>query len=420
MRHLLLQEGLQEAADPAQANVLIVNTCGFIADARDESIQELGKLSKLKTKSQILIAAGCLAQRYGETLVQSVPGLDGVLGTRSWMDIASLVRHQQRGRGHVSCQITRGQTYPEFPRYVPQYAVQGGSAYLKIADGCRHACSFCAIPLIKGSTRSRPMSVILEDAVRLQALGVKELVLIAQDSTDYGTDLGLKDGLPQLLDGLVKVCPEIHWIRIMYAYPGLISKKLIDRISRLDQIVPYIDLPLQHANRKILRSMKRPFETERVYRTIADLRAAIPHIAIRSTFIVGYPGESEEQFSELLDFIRTVKFDRVGAFAYSFEKGTPGEKLGDPVPWEVKQDRLGRLLEVQQPISLALNQQWVGRTLDMLVEGNQSGLVVGRSYRDAPEIDGLVLARGDHPVGQMCQVQITGAMEYDLTGFVKK
>ena len=417
--HQLKSEGFQEVSNHKKADVIIVNTCGFIADARDESIREIKRLSKNKSKQQMLIAAGCLSQRYGKELIQQVTGINGVLGTQSWMHMVELITRLQATQDKI-LQVSHASSYPVYPADVPQYAIQGGSAYLKIADGCRHTCSFCAIPLIKGISRSRPIKAILDDAEHLQGKGIKELILIAQDSTDYGSDLGFKDGLPQLLDALVLGCPDIPWIRIMYAYPGLITSKLIDRIARNRQIIPYIDIPLQHANVSILRSMKRPHDIEWIYRTITNLRASVPNIAIRSTFIVGYPGESEADFSELLEFIQTIRFDRVGAFLYSCEEGTPAESLGDPISSDIKQDRLNRLMEVQQSISLALNQQWVGKTLDVLVEGKQSGFLIGRSFRDAPEIDGLILAQGDYPVGQICKVQITGAMEYDLTGFVKK
>jgi ribosomal protein S12 methylthiotransferase len=295
-------------------------------------------------------------------------------------------------------------------------AVQGASAYLKIADGCRRPCAFCAIPQIKGPAVSRPPEAIWAEARRLVDQGVRELILIAQDTTDYGHDLGMRDGLPTLITGLVQRVPEAKWIRIMYAYPGAVSDRLIEAMARYPQVAHYLDIPLQHGHPAVLRRMRRPANVEWVYRTFEKLRRAVPDIAIRTTFIVGYPGETEEEFEALLRFVRDLEFDRVGCFTYSYEPETPSARHPGHLPEEVKQERYERLMAAQQPISLRKNQALVGRILEVLIEGVGDGLSVGRTYRDAPEIDGLVLVEGEWPVGQFLPVRITGAMTYDLIG----
>jgi len=299
---------------------------------------------------------------------------------------------------------------------VQRVSVQGASAYLKIADGCSRQCAFCAIPLIKGPTVSRPIESILAEAGSLQERGVREIVLIAQNTTDYGHDLGLKNGLAHLLIELTAAVPQIDWIRVMYAYPGFVTDELIEVMATHKQIVPYLDMPLQHAHRSVLRRMRRPTNIGWVYKTLGKMRKAVPDLALRSTFIVGYPGETEEEFHTLLDFIEEIRFDKIGAFKFSFEPGTASEALGDSIPGEVKEERLKRLMEKQQQISLAHNQAFVGRNLDVLVEGAGQGISIGRSYRDAPEVDGLVLVKGEIPAGKIITVRINNAMVYDLSG----
>lgn len=418
MAQLLQRDGYRAVRSPERADVLIVNTCGFIGPARDESLEVLRQIAAVKRTDQVLIAAGCLTQRYGMEVARQVPGVDGILGTRRWMDILQVVRQLRRG------------PHPEPLYHLPDEAVTvgtdeqqtlrasvaGASAYLKIADGCRRPCAFCAIPLIKGTAVSRPMEAVLDEARRLRDAGVRELILIAQDTTDYGHDLGLRDGLAALLERLTAAVPDMDWIRIMYAFPGYVTDRLIEVMATHSQILPYLDIPLQHAHPETLKRMRRPANVEAVQRTLAKMRAAMPNLAIRTTFIVGYPGETEEEFQTLLDFVDEMRFDRVGTFQYSFETGTPAEPLGDPIPPEVKEARYQRLMEHQQAISLQINQSFLGRTLDVLIEGYGNGLSAGRSYRDAPEIDGLVLVEGRLEVGRILPVKITGAMAYDLTG----
>jgi ribosomal protein S12 methylthiotransferase len=432
MAQLLNGSGYYAMSDPDQADVLIVNTCGFIGPAKDESLQVLSELSTSKKPGQILIAAGCLTQRYGVEIARKVPGIDGILGTRRWMDIVDVVSR------------LRSSPHPEPVYHLPdaatvgvdekgtlRVALQGGSAYIKVADGCRRPCAFCAIPLIKGTAVSRPLDAILHEARALRDQGVREIILIAQDTTDYGHDLGVKNGLANLLESLVSAVPDVDWLRVMYAYPGYVTDRLIEVMASHKQILPYLDMPLQHAHPSTLRRMRRPANVEWVHRTLEKMRKAMPDLALRTTFIVGYPGETDEEFNTLLDFIEDIRFDRVGAFQFSFEPGTTSEPLGDPVPGEVKQARWEQLMELQQGISLDINHAYVGRSLDVLVEGrgaleSEDGTSVdaepislGRSYRDAPEIDGLVMVEGDLPVGEIFPVRITGALPYDLTGNVE-
>jgi ribosomal protein S12 methylthiotransferase len=432
MAQVLEQNGMRGVGDPRSAEVLIVNTCGFINAAKEESVNALRDLVDGKRKDQMVIAAGCLSQRYGENLVQEVPGLDGVIGTRRWMDVFDLVS-RLRTRKHPEPLYhlpTDAKVVGLDERGVLRASVQGASAYLKIADGCRRPCAFCAIPKIKGTAVSRPIESITAEAVRLQAQGVKELLLIAQDTTDYGYDLGMKDGLAQLLESIVAAAPQIPWIRIMYAYPGYVTDQLIDTMARHKQILPYLDMPLQHGHRDTLLRMKRPAKVEWVYETLDKMRKTIPDLSVRTTFIVGYPGETDEEFEGLLKFVKDLQFDRVGAFQYSYEIGTPSAALPNHVPDAVKQERYDRLMELQQGISLARNQALVGKTLDILVEGHGVGededgnptdgaLSLGRSYRDAPEIDGYVIVEGELPVGEIVPVQITGATTYDLIATVQ-
>jgi ribosomal protein S12 methylthiotransferase len=416
MAQLLQRDGYRPVKNLHKADVLIVNTCGFIALARDESYAVLRELAGQKRSGQLLIAAGCLTQRYGAQVAQQVPGVDGILGTRRWMDIIDLV-------GEL-----RASQHPEPIYHLPDDALgmgteerntlraslAGRSAYLKIADGCRRPCAFCAIPLIKGMTVSRPKAVILEEARQLRDMGTREIILIAQDTTDYGHDLGVKDGLSDLLEGLVNAVPDIDWIRILYAYPGYVTDRLIDVMASHPQILPYLDMPLQHAHPATLKRMRRPANMDWVHVTISKMRRALPDLAIRTTFIVGYPGETEEEFETLLEFVQETRFDRVGTFQFSFEPGTASESLGDPVPPEIKEYRYDRLMSMQQSISLQINQALVGKQMDVLIEGRKKGFSVGRSYRDAPEIDGVILVEGNLPIGEIVPVRVTGAMAYDL------
>jgi len=302
------------------------------------------------------------------------------------------------------------------PDATPRPGVVAGSAYLKISDGCNAPCAFCSIPTFKGKLRSRPFEGIVNEAQSLAASGAQELIIIAQDSTDYGRDRGETNRLPALMSAICERAPGLRWLRLMYAYPGHVSDELIEVMARQRQIVPYLDMPLQHGHPDTLSRMRRPSSTAWVTKTVGKLRSALPDLALRSTFIVGFPGETEAEFQGLLDFVREVQFDKLGAFTFSAEPGTPAFAMPNQVPTEVKEERRQRLLEAQQPISLARNQAQVGRVLDVLIEGFDNGYSVGRSYRDAPEVDGLVLVPGAHRVGAMLPARINSALEYDLVG----
>ncbi len=418
--HLLHQAGYEATTEPESAQLLIVNTCGFIDKAKEESFAALRELTELKQPGQFLIAAGCLSQRYGCELVTKVPGLDGVIGTRRWMEITTLVQNlhsKDHPRGKPV--VMTGNPLREIAELI-RGALQEASAYLKIADGCSAPCAFCTIPAIKGPARSRPLEAILAEAQQLVGRGAKEIILIAQDTTAYGHDHGERDALPILMEAILTAAPDLQWLRLMYAYPQHVTPRLIEMMARHSRICHYLDIPLQHGHPEVLRRMNRPHDVDEVRRLVADLREAMPDIALRTSFIVGYPGETEEEFSALLDFVAEMAFDRVGVFTYSPEEGTRAIELPSQVPTKVKEERYARLMELQQAISLARNQQMVGRVLEVLVEGQGEGLSVGRSYRDAPEIDGLVIVEGELPIGEIVPVRITGAMEYDLMGEKEK
>ncbi len=418
MAALLMKAGYAPVEKPSQAGVLIVNTCGFIKPARDESIFELRKLARKKRRGQFLIAAGCLTERYREEVAAQVPGVDGIIGTRRWMDILEVVQQLRTAPPKTLYHLPDAPTVGTDERGVLRVSRQGPSAYLKIADGCRRPCAYCSIPLIKGTAVSRPPEVIAREARLLQDSGLQELILIAQDTTDYGHDLGMRDGLAELIEQITAAAPRLPWLRILYAYPGYVTDRLIDLMATHPQVLHYLDMPLQHAHPETLKRMRRPANVEWVHRTLEKMRTAMPDLALRTTFIVGYPGETEEEFQALLDFIAEVKFDRVGVFPFSFEPGTTSEPLGDPIPAEVKQARAARVMQLQESISLARNQALVGKTLPVLVEEIRNGVAVGRSYRDAPEIDGLVYAEGSAKPGEIVPVMVSGAMVHDLMGSV--
>jgi len=420
MAQVLAVAGYRASEEAAGADVLIVNTCGFIGPAKEESISVLRDLAKDKSDKQLLIAAGCMSQRYGEEMRTWVPALDGVIGTRRWMDIVELIaRLRERDDREPLYHLPEdARTVGTDEHGVPRVSRQGGSAYLKVADGCRRPCAFCAIPLIKGKAVSRPVESIVAEARTLEKQGVHEIILIAQDTTDYGHDVGERDGLALLLEAIAKGAPGIDWLRVMYAFPGCVSTRLIDTMASLPQVLHYLDIPLQHGHPDTLKRMRRPADIDWVRRTIGKMRDRMPDLAIRSTFIVGYPGETAAEFKALMKFIEEMEFDRVGVFTYSYEPGTKSADLNDSVPQKVKEERRDRVMALQQGISLRKNQACVGKTLKILVEGEGDGVSVGRSYRDAPEVDGLVVVDGKLPVGQMVDVSITGAMPYDLSATV--
>jgi ribosomal protein S12 methylthiotransferase len=450
MDGILAGEGHTPAAEPADADVIIVNTCSFIAAARDETLGVLQELGVQKRPGQRLIAAGCMAQSHGG-LVGGVPGVDGVLSTQQWMRIGELVRAQEpevgaadRRRMLIPLALASAPPQAALPPSpapsIPLSADQaqpGGyadwrtaqirrtrsapSAYLKISDGCNLRCAFCTIPSFKGDMASKAVGAILAEAQELAARGVREIVLVAQHLTDFGRDLRMKDGLASLLDEICQVLPPNVWLRLMYAYPHGISERLIQVMAARPQIVKYLDMPLQHAHPDTLRRMRRPPDTDRTRAIIRDLRAAMPDIAMRSTFIVGFPGETSAEFQALLAFLAEARLDRVGAFRYSQEPGTHAATLPGQVRPQVIEKRWHELMRLQQEISRERSQRWLGRTIDVLVEGHGSAddgrpLAVGRSFRDAPEVDGQVFVWGSPPLGEQVTVRVTRATDYDLWG----
>jgi ribosomal protein S12 methylthiotransferase len=421
MATLLNRASYRAVEQPNDAGIIVVNTCGFIESARQESLAALKELAANKQSDQLLIAAGCLSQRFGPALVQEIDGLDGVIGTRRWMDIVRFV-HQlnRRKRTHTLYHLPdEAQTVGRDERNVMRAAVNGASAYLKIADGCRRPCAFCAIPQIKGTLVSRPLKKILAEVQKLQDFGVKEIIIISQDTSDYGHDLGIKNGLSNLLNEIVTSAPAIEWIRIMYTYPGYVTDELIESMATHEQILPYLDMPLQHAHRETLKRMRRPANIDWIYRTVEKLRQAMPKLALRTTFIVGYPGETDEEFETLVNFIKDIRFDRIGVFPYSYEGSTQSASVSWHVPDPVKKERLERLMSTQHAISLEKNQTFVGNTLPVLIEGQGDGLSIGRSYRDAPEVDGVVIISEEAPIGEILPVRIDGALAHDLTGYLR-
>jgi ribosomal protein S12 methylthiotransferase len=426
MAMLLHDAGYRGTAAPEDADVLIVNTCGFLAIAEDESLAALQELAKAKRRGQILVAAGCMAQRAGNRIAREVPGVDGLLGTRRSMEVVTFVRDLWDGRGQRTAGRYALLGDPEQPLLgaMPRPPATSGSAYVKISDGCDALCAFCSIPTFKGGLRSRPTDAIVTEVRQLVVGGAQEIILIAQDTTDYGRDLGLTDGLSGLIEAILEAAPDLPWLRVMYAYPGRVSRRLIEVMASQPRVCRYLDIPLQHGHPAVLRRMRRPSNVDKLREAFGQMRAAMPDIALRSTFIVGFPGETEEEFAGLLAFVEAIQFDKVGVFTFSPEPGTPAFDLPDQVAEQVKSERYERLMTAQQRISLARNRAQVGRTLDVLVEGNgeltgrKGPVSIARSYRDAPEVDGLVVIPGTLPTGKMARVRITGAMEYDLMGEV--
>lgn len=419
---MLQRAGYAESPRAEDADVMIVNTCGFLQASRKESLEALRELGEQKRDGQLLIAAGCLISRYGETVQREVPSVDSVIDAGRWLAMPRLIEHLQSARegdwlqdayaGLPAEQISARSVVEALPR-----TVRGPSAFLKIADGCDRPCTFCIIPAIKGAHHSKPQDAVIAEARDLVGQGVKEIVLVAQDTTAYGWDLGIRDALAPLIERLCTEVEGLHWLRLMYAYPGHVSPRLIESMARHQQVVHYIDIPLQHAHPETLKRMKRPNMV--VTRQMLDsLRAAMPDLAIRTTFIVGFPGETQEEFSALLEFLREQQFDRVGVFEYSREDGTPSALLPDQVSQATKKHRRDQAMALQQNFSRAKNRKFIGRELDVLIEGVGDGVSIGRSYRDAPEVDGVVIVQRELPIREFARVKIRKAVEYDLVGEV--
>ncbi|NLG28508.1 MAG: 30S ribosomal protein S12 methylthiotransferase RimO, partial [Chloroflexi bacterium] len=372
MAELLRQAGHAVVETPADADVLIVNTCGFIAAARDESCTTLRELAAAKSPQQLLVAAGCMAQRYGAALRRREPALDAVIGTRSWPQIVSFVERLAAGpRRQLHLLVEEQADLVASVRRRPEL---GATAYLKIADGCSAGCAFCAIPLIKGRQQSKPPEDILREARELAEQGVRELLLIGQDTTAYGRDRREDDALPELLRRIARTAPELRWLRLLYAYPQHVSPWLIDTMAELPQMCHYLDLPLQHAHPDVLHRMHRPHDLDAVRALLQRVRTAMPDVSLRTSFIVGFPGETDDEFEALLAFIREVAFDKVGVFGYSREEGTAAARMAGHVPAELIDERRDRAMLLQQEISLERNRAQVGRQLPVLIDGAGDGV----------------------------------------------
>ena len=391
---------------PSDADLLIVNTCGFIDASKEESVDAILRLAAIKKPGQKLVAAGCMTQLYGDEVAHEIPEVDHVFGVNQWDKVAALAQ--------------AGIAAPWDIPTTSSPMIARTSAYLKISDGCNAPCTFCIIPQIKGRFSSAATGQIVAEARRLVADGARELVLVAQDSTAWGEDIGQRDGLAGLLRLLSGSLTEQPWLRLMYAYPGRVSAKLIETMASLPNVVHYLDMPLQHASVPVLKRMRRPANMEMVRRTIADLRATMPDIALRTSLIVGFPGETEAEFEDLKAFVRETRFDHAGVFTYSPQEGTPSASMGEQVPEQVKKQRRRELMEIQQQISAEHHRALLGHELNVLIEAvshrrKGEGVVsIGRGYRDAPEVDGVVIVRGEFVPGTMLRVRVTGAMPYDL------
>lgn len=419
MLGILSEDGFDITYDPSEADVIIVNTCGFIEAAKQESIEAILEMAEYKNgRCKLLIATGCLAERYAGDIVKDLPEVDAILGTGDYDKIAEVIRDAFRGEKPVIYGHKDRTPKERLPRVLstPPY-----TAYLKIADGCDNNCTYCAIPLIRGRFRSRRLEDITDEARALAKSGVKELILIAQDTTRYGKDIYGKYSLDRLLEELAGV-DGIEWIRVHYFYPEAITDSLIDTMARHDKICAYIDMPVQHANNDILRRMARRTTQEEMLGKIEKIRAKMPDCTIRTSIIVGFPGETEEQFEDLYEFVKKVRFDRMGAFTYSQEEDTPAASFPNQTDEQTKNERLDRLMKLQQGISLELNKQKLGKTLEVIAEGydEESFLFYGRSRGDSIDVDGRVYFASEDEVssGDIVNVEILDADEYDLTGRV--
>jgi len=416
MLGIMQKNGIELTSNPSDADILIVNTCAFILSAKEESITTILNLADYKNgKCRALIVAGCLGQLYKSNLLDEMPEVDAIIGTGAWNRIMEAIEEALSGRKAIFIgekSIIYNSKSPRI-RTTPDY-----TAYVKISEGCNNKCSFCSIPLIRGRQISRKIEDIRAEVENLAAQGVKEINLIAQDTTAYGIDIYGKPKLVELLRELVKV-EKIHWIRILYAYPRRFSDELIDLIAAEPKICNYVDLPLQHASNKILKRMNRPDNRESIEILLKKLRERIPNVVIRSTFIVGFPGETEEDFLELKAFLQAQRLDKVGIFTYSREEDTAAYDFPEQISEEIMQERYHELMSMQSLISQELNEALEGQELEILVENRDEEVpevVAGRSYRDAPEIDGLVYIENDErsKAGDIIRVKVLSGFVYDI------
>ena len=418
MLGLLASRGYEMTDDETQADVIVINTCCFIHDAKEESIQNILEMAEYKKRGTVkaLIVTGCLAQRYREEIIDEIPEVDEVLGTTAYDKILDAVDAALRGEHEVMLSELDALPLPDTRRLV---TTGGHFAYLKIAEGCDKHCTYCIIPKIRGNFRSIPMDRLVREAQELADQGVKELILVAQETTLYGKDLYGEKSLHILLKKLCEIS-GLRWIRILYCYPEEITDELIQVIKEEPKICNYLDLPIQHANDKILGRMGRRTSKQELVDIIGKLRSEIPDICLRTTLITGFPGETQEQHEELMEFVDEMEFDRLGVFTYSPEEDTPAAEMPDQIDEEVKLDRQAELMELQQEIAFDNAQDMVGREVLVMIEGKVADekAYVGRTYRDAPNVDGLIFINTDEELlsGDFARVRVTGAVDYDLIG----
>ena len=418
MLGLLAEKGYQMTDDETEAEVIVINTCCFIHDAKEESIQTILEMAEYKKEGTLkaLIVTGCLAQRYQQEILDEIPEVDEVLGTTSYPEIVDAIENALKGRAEVRMTDIDALPLVDTAR---QVTTGGHFAYLKIAEGCDKHCTYCIIPKIRGNYRSVPMDRLIKEAKGLAEKGVKELILVAQETTLYGKDLYGEKSLHRLLKELCRIS-GIRWIRILYCYPEEIDDNLIQVMKEEPKICHYVDLPIQHANTDILKRMGRRTSKEQLEEIIGKLRREIPDIAIRTTLITGFPGETEEQHQELVDFVDEMEFDRLGVFTYSPEEDTPAAEMEGQIPEEVKEDRQAEIMELQQEIAFEQAEDMVGKEVLVMIEGKvaDENAYVGRTYKDAPNVDGLIFVNTEEELmsGDFARVKVTGAAEYDLIG----
>ena len=418
MLGILGHKGFRIVADPQEADVIIVNTCAFIDTAKEESIQTILEMAAYKEKRcRLLIVSGCMAERYHDEILAELPEGDAVVGTGDYHKIAEVIARAYAGEKGVLF----GHMNEALPEEVRMLSTPGYMAYIKIADGCDNHCTYCIIPKLRGKYRSRPMEHIVEEAAALAAGGVRELVVIAQDTSRYGIDLYGAYRLPELLRRLCAI-DGLHWVRVLYVYPEVITDELIDVFQTEKKLVPYMDIPIQHSDSAVLKRMGRHLTHEQLTELLAKLRRKLPNLVLRTTVIAGFPGETEEQFNALLSFVKEMRFDRLGAFAYSQEEGTPAAQLPDQLPDEVKAARAEQILAAQAVISDEMQQAKIGTTAEALVEGydEESLMYFGRTQGDAPEVDNTIYFAAERELlpGEFVQVEILNADTYELIGQV--
>ena len=418
MLGLLAKEGYQMVDDEQEADVIVINTCCFIHDAKEESIQTILEMAQYKEEGRLkaLIVTGCLAQRYQQEILDEIPEVDAVLGTTAYTEIARAIEEALEGKGKVTTEDLNA-----LPLTAPHRIVTTGGhyAYLKIAEGCGKHCTYCIIPKLRGDYRSVPMERLIAEAKDLAEQGVRELILVAQETTLYGKDLYGEKSLYRLLKELCRI-DGIRWIRILYCYPEEIDDPLIQVIKEEKKICHYLDLPIQHASDEVLRRMGRRTSKEQLKAVIGKLREEIPDICLRTTLITGFPGETKEQHEELMEFVDEMEFDRLGVFTYSPEEDTPAAEMPDQIPEEIKEERQAELMELQQDIAFDAAENMIGKEVLVMIEGKvaDENAYVGRTYKDAPGVDGLIFINTEEELmsGDFAKVKVTGALEYDLIG----